>query len=370
MKNYLRNILKTVYRYPEKHFNNKIINEIYKRQDGWAPQAEVLTWSVTYRCNLNCKNCYSREDKLNFKELSDEEIIRIFQFLNISKFKLTGGEIFVRSDIYRILNLLCAKGFIQDITTNGTMFTIESLIKIANFIKKGQIKNITFSIDGKEEFHEKIRGKGSFKKTIQNILLLTKELKKLNVNPQKHLILRSTIKEENISNLTDILCIAKDLDIDRIGINHLLFATDEELQQTQVYWEDLTPEILNTCILANHKLDGKIIANVIQDVKEKGAKMKIYITTRPNINFQQTIEYYNAVNLSPKTKCLYPFFNPRISPDGKVEFCFLIKKEMGDLKEQSFKEIWNGEMYRKYRKLLLKYDTFPICKRCCVVKYV
>jgi len=67
--------------------------------------------------------------------------------------------------------------------------------------------------------------------------------------------------------------------------------------------------------------------------------------------------------------CPYIFYSLSINSDGGVSLCFLDWARqliVGDLKTQSFKEIWNGTLLSDYRKmhLLKKRKTHSICGAC------
>ena len=57
-----------------------------------------------------------------------------------------------------------------------------------------------------------------------------------------------------------------------------------------------------------------------------------------------------------------------LTRDGIVVPCCFYKDayhRLGNLKEQSFKEIWNGPLYNQFRSLILKgRDQIDICKNC------
>jgi radical SAM protein with 4Fe4S-binding SPASM domain len=67
-------------------------------------------------------------------------------------------------------------------------------------------------------------------------------------------------------------------------------------------------------------------------------------------------------------RCARLWFNPVITWDGKVLPCCFDKDgdhEMGDLNNESFREIWNGPKYRLFRKILLSdRSTIEICRNC------
>lgn len=79
--------------------------------------------------------------------------------------------------------------------------------------------------------------------------------------------------------------------------------------------------------------------------------------------------------LTPAPKiCPYPFYSLSINSDGTVSLCFLDwqrKLFLGDLKQQSFSEIWNGDLLRDYRRMMLRGDRcrHPICGECGQLSY-
>jgi radical SAM protein with 4Fe4S-binding SPASM domain len=67
-------------------------------------------------------------------------------------------------------------------------------------------------------------------------------------------------------------------------------------------------------------------------------------------------------------RCARLWFNPVITWDGKVLPCCFDKDGeyvMGDLNEDSFREIWNGPKYRSFRKSILSGRKMTdICRNC------
>jgi len=119
----------------------------------------IAEFDLTDTCNLNCPHCYHfrQKDKLDYTELSTEEWRNKFVDLKksgIRRVLLIGGEPSLRKDI---IELACSIFKYVDICSNG-------LIKIDfNFNAK-----LFISIDGNETTHDSIRGKGVFKKVLEN----------------------------------------------------------------------------------------------------------------------------------------------------------------------------------------------------------
>lgn len=136
----------------------------------------AIPWSVhfelTYRCNLRCSHCYIVPDNNN-PELSLSEIKKIMEELvQIGTIALTlsGGEIFLRKDILDILDF-AAKRFYVFLLTNGTLMTE----KIAWRLKKSGVLRVEVSLYGKKEIHDMItRTPGSFDKAMDSLNWLKK----------------------------------------------------------------------------------------------------------------------------------------------------------------------------------------------------
>ena len=67
--------------------------------------------------------------------------------------------------------------------------------------------------------------------------------------------------------------------------------------------------------------------------------------------------------------CPYPFYSFSINSDGLSSVCFLDwgrKMIVGDVRDQSVKEIWNGEKLKAFRKMFLEGERrkHPQCGKC------
>ena len=134
--------------------------------------ATIAQWDINNECNLNCKHCRVSEkndnEKLSLKEAKN--LLAECWYNGITMLNLSGGEPFLRNDIFEILDY--AQKF-EDIviTTNGTLLNDEKCRKLSKY------KNVKLSIslDGLEETHDKFRRKkGAFRKVIDTLPLLNK----------------------------------------------------------------------------------------------------------------------------------------------------------------------------------------------------
>ena len=120
-----------------------------------------IGWTLTYRCNQ--KKClYCMVWKKKSLELETRQIFKIIGELALLGTKVicfSGGEALVRDDIGKIVDFTRRKGINADLNSNG--FLVEE--------KKSQLKGVrilTLSLDGPEKIHDRLRGKGSYRRVL------------------------------------------------------------------------------------------------------------------------------------------------------------------------------------------------------------
>lgn len=132
---------------------------------------------ITDRCNARCEHCFYWKE-LNKK---NEPSLLEFQLLTdslpyLDTISITGGEPFIRKDIFDIIKIFSRKTKKIAISTNGsfTEFICETISRV---LKELDIYiSLQISLDGVGEIHDKIRGVKIFDKVV-NTLLKLKEVK-------------------------------------------------------------------------------------------------------------------------------------------------------------------------------------------------
>lgn len=178
---------------------------------------EVIQISLTLRCNLKCRMCTLSNSLPLIEELSREQIFRIIdeaQKFGIKEVLLTGGEPFLREDLFDICEYIDRKGLRTIVTTNGTAINKTSIEAIG---QKG-IHHIHISLDGLQETHDFFRGRGSFGKTIETIHALDQARKN---GRFFSLGIACTVMDSNVKELSKIVEFADDLGIDVINFQPL-----------------------------------------------------------------------------------------------------------------------------------------------------
>lgn len=115
-------------------------------------------WSLTGRCNYRCRHCYMDAPEASLGEVSHGEALDIIEQMaqcGVMRVDLTGGEPFVRSDFWELVDAILAHGIkIGMVYTNGWLVD-EALL--AEFEKRNIKPEFSVSFDG-VGWHDWMRG--------------------------------------------------------------------------------------------------------------------------------------------------------------------------------------------------------------------
>lgn len=168
--------------------------------------ADIVFLEVTRKCNLRCKHCLNNSGENIPNELSDSELKTLIQDLadsGVQDIRFTGGEPLLNKNIYDYIKLASKNGIYTSIGTNATLITKE----IAKKLKESGLNKAVVSIDGTEETHNFIRGKGNYSKAMIGLENLREQGIRVRVN--------SVIMK---SNIEEVITLAKDLHKKKIHI--------------------------------------------------------------------------------------------------------------------------------------------------------
>lgn len=358
-------------RYRRRKYANRI-EEFIRKKDGRAGRLPAgIVYEATMRCNLHCEFCYVGT-LLNIEgewreELPLEMLRRAFPESEGLQVSLTGGEIFMRKDILGVMDVFREKQYVCGyLTTNGTIINDERAEALAELARKGFLKHISVSIDGPNELHDKARGvKGTFERTSAGLRRLQDAARR------KHAPLRvsvnTTVAHETLDALHEMVDVARELGVDAIGLNHLMYSTPEEVAETVRLLGTGDASAISTYVTEDPQLDPARVRAQVDGLAARCRERGIRFDMRPKVKGSILEPYYTPGSTLPG-RCLYPFLNARVSFSGKAYFCPFIRIEVGDLTQQSLEEIWTGERYVALRQKLVQNGLFPVCRRCCKVE--
>lgn len=149
-----------------------IAKSVVNNKLGRIELPSMVTFIVTWRCNLRCFMCDVWK-KTDHDDMTPEEAGAIFkQFPKLDTLRLTGGEPFLRRDFDQLVGSILdnVDPAVVHLTTAGVMYD-----RIVNFAKTFGSKklHIKVSIDGVGDRHDEIRGyRGLYNKSLRTLRTL------------------------------------------------------------------------------------------------------------------------------------------------------------------------------------------------------
>lgn len=341
---------------------------IYNLPRGYSPLPPLIIWETTRRCNLKCKMCvfyglHSVKPDVS-AELSIEDFKNALDNIKASylyyPYKpflgFTGGELFLRTDIFDILTYAKKLGFEFSITTNFSLINEQKAIELLNL----NPADIRVSLDGPAKIHDEIRGyDGLYNKIISSIKWIKKNNKYI---PFK---LNCVINSTNIDHLTDMVQVAKELSAD-LSFQHIQFSNNKLIEENK----KVTKKFLGiecTPFMDMQSLsieDTKKLILKIDEVKTYAKSVYQNLYFIPNLDNSEIYNYYQNMNFKYSEKCTYPYGAVRIDPKGNIYQC-MDNYYYGNIKTEKFSNVFNNENAKRFRLALKKVKLYPGCLRCC-----
>ena len=283
----------------------------------------VVSWNVTLKCNLRCSHCYiNAEDTEAVNELStDAAKMLIHQITEVSRplLILSGGEPLLRDDIYEIISYGRDCGLKMGMGSNGMLIDDT----VAGKLKEAGMWTVAISLDSANpERHDEFRGVEScWQKAVEAI----KALKRAGIETQ----VNCTVTQQNYDEIDEIMALAESLGVDNF---HLFFlvptgrGTELEDVSPQMYEDMIRSTLAKT---SKYKLNVKpsCVPQFMRVAKEEGVDMSRWVRG-----------------------CMAGLYYCRIYPSGEVTPCPYMPVTLGNIREESFKDIWFGsEVFRALR---------------------
>lgn len=153
-----------------------MIDNIYRKLYKLAHDNVVpinLTIELLTKCNERCKHCYISNFEHNGLTTDElKNIILEFRKLGGLNLSFTGGEIFLRNDLFELIKYARSLYLRVFLLTNGSLIT-DNIAKRLKNLNVSELSISLYSMD--EDIHNKVTGlKNSFKKTINGIYFVNK----------------------------------------------------------------------------------------------------------------------------------------------------------------------------------------------------
>jgi len=331
--------LSTFYSYSDNFLRNLLYLKIYPLFNRF-PHPTSIEIEVSTKCNLRCIMCEHTYWKETARDMSFEEVKGIIdQFPVLRWIAFTGiGEIFLNKDLMKMYGYLKKKWPGIHIELFDTFYFIDE--EQAKKILDLSLDTIFISIDAAtKETYELIRAGSDFNRVVGNIKRFI-ELKKERKAYFPEIIFHYVINKMNVQEAIAFIELVKSLGGENIFFTRLLHSFKEV--------RDLAIDV-----------PGDLSSQVHEKAKELG----IYITWNAD----------TCVNKTPISHC-NAWITPFVYVSGDVVACcamneanirdFQKQNSLGNVFQQSFKEIWQGEKFSNLRKEIRAGRVPRLCRDC------
>lgn len=316
----------------------------------------VVVWNTTRRCNLHCAHCYTDSADREYPgELSTAEGLAMIEGLaeaHVPVLLLSGGEPLRHPALLDFARHARHCGMRVVISTNGTLITDETAEALADI----GVSYVGISVDGRPEVHDRFRGsRGAFDASMRGIEACRQAGLKVG--------LRVTLTRSNMDDLPWIFDLMEERDVPRLCIYHL--APTGRGARIQ----DFTPTHAETRAAMDYVF-GRVLAMsktgrspevLTADNHSDAAYLLMFVSAHAPERVEEVRQLlrWNGGNGSGQAIA-------SIDADGTVYADqFWRWRPLGNVREQSFTEIWDEAPPPLLTELRDRHQRLPArCQGC------
>jgi MoaA/NifB/PqqE/SkfB family radical SAM enzyme len=328
---------------------------------GAVPQPAWCTYLVTFRCNARCGMCDSWRLKPG-RELTVDEVAAVFARLGrLDVVRLSGGEPFLREDFLPLAEAVmrAAAPLVLHITTNGSFPE-----RIARFVERFSAPSrlsVMVSVDGLPD--EQLRSRGAevgFEGVLDSVTRLATFRRTHGVTVSVN---HTVISPQSLADHEPLRRRFLALGVD---VQSVLAYADSAMYGLKLRGKKASHLIVPRGYPLHPALAGVDAVGFVE--RELASVDQI---GHPFLRWGK--RYYLRGLLArlrheeaprPHPRCVALRSHVRLLPDGSVPVCQFNTETVGNLREQSLAEVWQGEAARAARRWV---DDCPGCWAECEV---
>ncbi|MFC4465768.1 radical SAM protein [Streptomyces xiangluensis] len=348
-----------------------------------APLPQEVSLQLTYRCNLRCTHCYQWNDQGFFRDFSParqrteldlgivEDVLANTAGLR-SKLFLWGGEPLMYSRFGEVAELLERYPRTVNMCTNGLLFqrNLDHLLRI------GENLNLLVSLDGLGDDHEALRGKGTFRRTTENIETML-ELKREN-RFHGELSLSCMVSHATVGSMYEFMEWAEEL-----GVNTVYFqfpwyispqvaeAMDELYARSFAWLRPDTGTQRPTWHSYTYRLPPEELPVLRESMRRLASRRwGVRVRYQPQLEADEVEDFILGTSrpAQGRNRCLAVSNRMEVHADGNVSSCkFFPEFVVGNLYDTPVAELWQSQAFREVRSILAESGMMPVCSKCILL---
>jgi radical SAM protein with 4Fe4S-binding SPASM domain len=315
-----------------------------------------VVWSLSYGCNLRCLHCYQNASRPSPDELNlDEQLGVVDQMAHagVSMIVLSGGEPLTNPHLGKLIERIRSYDIAISIDSNGVLMDramVESL-------KRAGVASVELSLDSVDPgAHDRFRGlDGAFEKTLKALDLCSEA--------GFFTTIATTITAMNYADSSKLIDLARSHGASRVvffdlipagrgrGIEQLRLTRRQLLDLMALVKQESTgkgvevfTELPQFVVYSSADYDDSISNHADRSISIERFTVSTFFDCTGRNNAYRRFARYLGGCPAGRIYC-------NIQPNGNVTPCMFMPEYpvAGNLRRQSFKEIWNSETFQALR---------------------
>lgn len=304
------------------------------------PSPTFLVLFINSICNMKCEHCFYWTSLNQRDDLSAEEIFALSRSLGkIENLNLSGGEPFLRKEFAEICRHFVQHNQVKQIYVPSNGYFTDKMVAAVNGVLEEKALDlfvVELSLDGMPEFHDNFRvAKHAFRRAMESYDALA-EIQKRDPRLRIHAI--STATDVNI----------------------------DQIRQLTTYLFERCPQMdhHNLAIIRGDRKNPNLAAPLLAEYEKLYEYIRRLWQPREQGRYGAIVEpllQWAKVETVKQARQVVPCRAGRLTAvvyaNGDVGVCEL-HKPIGNLRQQSFTEIWQSERAQELRKRIAAKECY------------
>jgi radical SAM protein with 4Fe4S-binding SPASM domain len=348
-----------------------------------APLPQEVSLQLTYRCNLRCTHCYQWNEQGFFRDWSPQQqrteldlrivadVLRSTAGLR-SKLFLWGGEPLMHTRFGEVAELLERYPRTVNMCTNGLLFKrrLDDLLRI------GEHLNLLVSLDGLGDDHEALRGRGTFRRTRENIETML-DLKRAG-RFGGELSLSCMVSHVTVGKMYEFMEWAEELGVNTVYFQFPWYISPEVAGAMDALYAEsfswLKPQT-GTRRPTWHSYTYRLPPELLPQLRESMTRLasrswRVRVRYQPQLEPDEVEDFILGTSrpAQGRSRCLAVSNRLEVHADGNVSSCkFFPEFVVGNLYDSGVAELWQSEAFRQVRTILSANGMMPVCSKCILL---
>jgi radical SAM protein with 4Fe4S-binding SPASM domain len=287
-----------------------------------------------------------------------------------SRLYLWGGEPLMYRHIGRVLELLQEDRRQTTICTNAYFIpkNLDALCRISADLE------LLIALEGFESEHDRLRGKGSFAKVMEQIQTLGR-LRAEGVF-KGQISVHSVINDAMVGRLYELVSFFEQQGVDLVLLCFPWYIAEETSKEMDGFvrqhfeWLIDVDAGKHSWDAFKYRVDPANLDRLVEDIRRINARTwHTQVRYQPGLEFDEIEAFVRGSSMTARCATTCKVINSRVdvTPNGHVSACkFFAEFNVGNLHDQSLAEIWKSEPYGKIREVLGR-QLSPACSKCNVL---